>query len=170
MSFPCQIGPLPRYLVPSLGLSFPTLGRFDHGPGSLPASGLAPAAAALRQGGFVLSAQLLWLGHPGALPCFVSAAGPTTDTILAAAQWSRGGFLLPRNAGCFSRNQKGVQGPTGRTAQLAAGFSREPQKGGHAFCPAHCKGCFGHAVTRGVCARFPLSRADGFGERLIAGR
>lgn len=73
-------------------------------------------------------------------------------------------------AGRSSRNQKGVQGPTGRTAQLAAGFSREPQKGGHAFCPAHCKGCFGHAVTRGVCTRFPLSRADSFGERLITGR
>lgn len=85
-SFPLQVGRLPRCAVPSLGLSFPTLGRFNGALGSLPASGLAPAAAALGEGGFVLSAQLLWLGHPGrALPCFVSAAGPSTDTILAAS-------------------------------------------------------------------------------------
>lgn len=111
------------------------------------------ACCSFPQGGrlcFECSAALA--GPPRALPCFVSAAGPSTDTILAAAQGSHRGFLLPRTVGRFSMNQKGVQGPTGRNAQRAAGFSREPQKGGHAFCPAHCKGCFGHAVTSGVCS------------------
>lgn len=38
-----------------------------------------------RAGGLLcFHTQLLWLGPPWALPCFVFAAGPTTDATLAA--------------------------------------------------------------------------------------
>lgn len=72
-------------------------------------------------------------GPPWALPCFVSAAGPSTDAVLAADQQSPVEVSsFPRTAGSFSMNQKGVHGPTGRTAQLAAGFSLQGATEGRA--------------------------------------
>lgn len=138
--FPLLKGPLPRCAACSLrGPQFPNLGKIQ------PCSGVSRLC-------FECSAALA--GPPQALPCFVSAAGPGTDPVLAAAQWSPAEVPLPpppappHTAGSFSMNPKGVQGPTGRTTQLAAGFSLPgATEGRHAFWPAHGKGCFGHSVT-----------------------
>lgn len=92
------------------GPQFPNIGKIQ------PPSRLRPglrlgACCGCPQGGrlcFECSAALA--GPPRALPCFVSAAGPSTDTILAAAQGSRRGVLLPPNCWPFQYEPKGCAG------------------------------------------------------------
>lgn len=87
--------PLPRVVTSSLWASVSPLWEAAarlaaRVPPALPSCGLLPAAVGGR---LCFHAQLLWPGLP-ALPCFVFAAGPTTDALLAAQPGAGRGFLF----------------------------------------------------------------------------
>lgn len=132
-----------------------------------------PAAAALKEDRFVLSVQLLWQGHPRLCPVLFLLLDPVQIQSWQQLSGAAEASSFPELLAVFSMNQKGVQVPTGRTAQLAAGFSRGATEGRARarLLPSSLQRLlWACSHQRCVCAGFPLGRADGFGERRITGR
>lgn len=154
------------------GLQFPTLERAQPLWKSPTIPTQAAAAAAAGPSVSTLSCS----GWPRrALPCFVFAAGPTTDALLAALLSTAEASSFAQCLAAFIRTEKVGRGQLARATEIA---HDSPRSGGKVCRRDRClpralsltEVAFGTHRHRGFPRSFPSGRADSAGDRQLQGR